>query len=104
MSDKPPHGGDIGYLFTVTITDDAGTALDISDATTLQLRFKSPSRTLKTLTAIFATDGTNGKIQYTTANATDLDMPGRWSIQARVVAPNYDKSSETDTFTVLKNL
>lgn len=103
MSDQP-HVGDIGYLFTVTITNDAGTALDISDASTLQMRFKSPAKTVTTQTAIFVTDGSNGQIQYTTASADDLDMPGLWTIQARVAAANYDKSSAFDSFTVLKNL
>lgn len=96
------HINDIGTVFEVTIYED-GAVLDISDATTMQILLKAPDEGLLTNTAVFTTNGMDGKIQYV-AIAGDLDEAGRWSIQARVVTPAGDWRSSISEFTVHTNL
>lgn len=105
------HLGDIGTIFRATINDcttDANgdcvqTPIDLSPATTLQLIFKSPSGVVKTKTAGFTTDGTDGQIQYTTI-ADDLDEIGDWLLQAYIVLPTGSWRSDIGTFKVFENL
>ena len=60
------HNGDVGTVFRLTITDTDGTAIDVSTATTKYIYFQDPAGTKTQQTAAFYTDGTDGKIQYTT--------------------------------------
>ncbi len=96
------HVGDIGTQITLSITD-AGTAVDLSSATTKQIIFLKPDRTKLTKTAEFATDGTNGQLKYTTI-AGDLDLAGFWQVQAYVVLPTGEWHSSTEMFEVSENL
>lgn len=92
------HVGDIGTVFRLTITED-GAAVDVSLATTKQIKFLAPNGTLLTKTATFTTDGTDGQIEYATV-ADDLSLPGKWQIQAHVAISGWDGHSEALTFTV----
>lgn len=96
------HVGDIGTVFKIKITDDAGLALNISAATTLKIIFLKPNKERLEKTATFSTDGTDGYIQYSTI-AGDLDRPGAWKIQGYVVEASYTNSSQVDTFHVKPN-
>lgn len=96
------HVNDIGTTFTVTIRE-GKTALDISTATTKDILFKRPDKTLLTVAGAFVTDGTDGKIIYTTVDG-DLNDKGRYCIQAKVVTAAGSWNSEVDFFEVFKNL
>lgn len=89
---------DIGTLFKVTINDGSATK-DISYATTKQFIFKKPDGTIKTVTAGFYTDGTDGLLSYTTVSG-DLDSVGLWKLQARVASTNNDKRTDVASFRV----
>lgn len=78
------HVGDIGTIFLATITDENNAVVDVSLASTKQLWFKKPDTTVTKKTASFTTNGTDGKLQYTTI-AGDLDNAGVWEIQGYVV-------------------
>ncbi len=104
------HLGDIGTIFRATINDctetngvATQTAIDISSATTLELIFKSPKGVVKTFTAGFTTDGSDGQIQYTTILG-DLDEVGNWKIQAYIVLPTGSWRSDIGQFRVHENL
>lgn len=98
------HQGDIGTVFTVTIIDDTtSAAIDVSTATTKQIIFRKPDKSLLTATATFTTDGSDGKITYSTVSG-DLSQPGLWKIQGKVIAPTFTNSTENSTFNVKKNL
>ena len=91
---------DAGTVIEVTITDAAGVVLDISDATTRELIFRRPYTTARApKAATFTTEGTDGKIQYTTV-VTDLDVPGTWEVQAHIITPSGNWRSTVKTFTV----
>lgn len=101
------HEGDVGTIFRVTVRDTKkdGTTkvLDVSAATTLQLIFKKPNSTVVTQTATLTSDGTDGRIQYTTVS-DDLTPIGTWEIQARVVFVAGDWRTQVKKFKVNRNL
>jgi len=102
------HLNDIGTNILVTVKDtDANgvtTALDISATTARSIILKKPSGTLLTKAASFVTDGTDGKIQYTTI-AGDINEAGAWKLQVQVTfsASSVFKSS-VESFKVFSNL
>lgn len=96
------YKGDIGTIFRATVTDNA-TPKDISSATLKQLIFLKPDRTKLTKTAAFTTDGSDGKIQYTTI-LNDLDQVGRYVIQGYIETPAGKWHTDYYRFIVYDNL
>ena len=91
--------GDIGTVFEITVKDD-GTVVDISGATTTKnILMLDPAGTLNTKTGEFTTNGTDGKVDYTTVSG-DLDMSGTWRIQAYLKGASYDLHTSIGTFEV----
>jgi len=97
------HIGNIGTDFQVTITDCNGTAIDISDADTMNIIFKKPSGATLTKTAIFVTDGSDGVVRYLTVDG-DIDEIGTWKIQASIITPAGQWTSNYKSFKVHRNL
>jgi len=93
------HVNDVGTQFVVTIVDCDDVAVDISAFTPLQITFAKPDGTTVVQTASFYTDGTDGKIYYTTI-AGDIDTAGTWQLQG-LVGGFY---SSIGSFTVNRNL
>lgn len=87
MPEPSFHVGDIGAVIEYTVTEN-GAALDISGATTKQLKLLGPGGTVKTRTAAFGTDGTDGVLTYATI-AGDLDVKGKWYVQPYLVLPSW---------------
>jgi hypothetical protein len=102
MAANEIHVGDIGTVITVTLKDDT-TAVDISGATTKTIYLSKPDGTVLAKGATFTSDGTNGKMYYATL-AGDLDQPGHWQIQAKVVLATGTWYSDVSTFDVEDNL
>jgi hypothetical protein len=102
MSANEIHLNDIGTVFQVTVSDGTS-AYDISGATTKQIIFKKPDHTLVTKDAEFVTDGTDGVIKYTTVDG-DLNIPGKWALQAYLVTPGGTWKTDIGTFRVYDNL
>ena len=96
------HLGDIGTVFQLVLTRD-GAVFDISGATVKQLHFRDTDYTIKVKTASFTTDGTDGKLQYTTV-AGDLDCVGPLNVQAFVTVPSGSWFSDIVTVEVVPNL
>lgn len=74
------YTGSTGITVTVTVTDSAGAAVDISGATGLAIVIKQMRRPAVSLSASFVTDGTDGQITASTG-ATALTQPGTLAIQ-----------------------
>ena len=95
------HAGDTGTELIMTLKDD-GTVVDVSSATTTK-NFKiigPDDTTVSTVAASFTTDGTDGKIEYTTLAAT-FATAGDYSIQAYIVMTGWTGHSEKVPFKVL---
>lgn len=90
--------GDIGTVFEMTLTDQEG-VLDLTGATSLKFRFKEPDDSKWEATASLVTDGTDGKINYAFI-ASDLDQAGVWTLEAFVVLPSGQWTSDCISFTV----
>ena len=104
MSANEIHQEDIGTAFTVTIKEDAA-IVDISSATvTKQIKFKKPSDTVITKNAVFVTDGTDGKMRWTTTATDDLDESGKWYLQGYIAITGFTGHSDIGDFMVYDNL
>lgn len=91
--------GDVGaiLLFTVQEYNAAGelVAVDLSQATTMEVKIRRPDGTSFTLTAEYATaseggDGTgsDGKMKATTTDTTQFSQAGDYVAQPYLVLPN----------------
>jgi hypothetical protein len=78
-----------------------GVVKNISDATTKEIKFKSPDGRNLVKTASFTTDGTDGNIQYKTTSG-DLNISGTWKWQPHVVTPTDNWYGNLSTFNVGK--
>lgn len=90
MSDARTY--DYGFKITLTLKDAAGSVVDISSATTKQMLIKDPSDTVSTKTASFTTDGTDGKIEWTSTSGF-FDAYGTYEIQGRVYGASFQYTS-----------
>ena len=97
------HNGDVGTIFRLTIKDTAGAAIDVSTASVKYIYFQDPSGVKTQKTAAFYTDGTDGKIQYTTT-AGDIDLVGTWMVQGYVETSLGKFWTEKDSFKVYSTL
>lgn len=97
------HIGDVDTAFEATIVDQDGAVVPIPTATTREIIFRKPDKSTITRTAVLVTDGLDGKMQYLTV-ADDLDEPGLWHWQGKVVIGAGTWHSDEDHFTVLRNL
>ena len=90
--------GDIGTVFKITLTDSNG-IVDISVASTMNINFRKGNSNTISRTAVHTTDGTDGKLQYTTI-AGDLDVSGDWKMEAFIVLPSGSWTSNCIDFKV----
>lgn len=105
MAENEAHIGDIGTAIIVTLMD-GDVILPIQSASVMEIILeKSDSTQTKVIkTAVFVTDGSDGKMQYITVDKTDLDVCGNWKIQGFVTLPTGSWSSYVDSFKILGNL
>src|SRR5688572_23744786 len=94
--------GVIGLVITLTITED-DVAVNIASATTKQIKIRKPDGTLMTKTAAFTTNGSDGKVTYTTV-ADDIDLVGEYKAQAYVIMTGFTGHSTIVLFDAQRNL
>jgi len=78
------HTNEEGVIFQLTIRDETGTIYDVSTSSKKVIFFIAPDGTSLKKTAAFTTDGTDGKIQYTTLLPTEIAQAGRWTYYANI--------------------
>lgn len=103
MSVPDIHRDDIGTELVIPMVDEAGTAIDVSGATTKQIWLGKPDGVVLTKTASNDTTGTDGKIKWVTVSG-DLSVAGEWTIQGYVVVSGQEWHSAVSKFTVAQNL
>lgn len=101
----PHRVGEVGVVFRGSFVDQDGAVIDLSAATTMEIRLKGPSGQQRQLAAAFPAgdDGTQGRIEASTISTT-LNQPGLWSWQGHASGPGYDWFSDDQTFQVESNL
>ena len=102
MSWSNIHVDDYGYPAWLTVQQD-GAAVDISSYTTRQYRLRAPSGAVKTVTATFLADGTNGALAYTMAD-TVIDEVGTWQVEVYLTKTGAELTSKPHDFQVLPRL
>jgi hypothetical protein len=103
MARNEIHEGDTGTVLEATVKDEDGAVVDISTATITNFLVRRPDNSLLTWSASFTTDGTDGKIQYTSASNT-FNQDGNWRLQGRVAMPLWSGRTDWYEFTVYPNL
>lgn len=97
------HIGDTGTTFYVTIKKDKE-IVDISGTTEKKIIFDKPNANgVFSKDASFVTDGSDGKLKYTT-EADDLDTAGIWKMQAVITLPTGKWHTGIAEFQVFGNL
>lgn len=76
-----------------------GVAVDLSDASTITIKYKRPDSIIMTKTGTFLTDGTDGWLRYSFTDG-DLTVPGTWECKVKVVKPGWTFTTAPLTFQV----
>lgn len=98
------HEGDIGTTLKAIMRNGAS-IVDISSATTKNIKLKKPSGAVITKAGSFTTDGTDGQLEYVTISG-DLDESSltiQWEIQAHIITPTGEWHSSKEKFSVFPN-
>lgn len=93
----------VGLTMTLTVKDEEGNALNLTGATTTEIRLKPPQGYPITKSASVVQPATSGKVRYVT-EAGVLGVPGKWRAQAFVAVGGNEYFSTTIEFTVGANL
>jgi hypothetical protein len=97
-----PQVGDVGLPIVLVVTEQ-GVPVDISPATDLSIVLRAPDGRHKTFNATFKTNGEDGKVQYVTADAEDLDVDGLWEVQAKLTLGSFSGYTAVANMPVRKN-
>jgi hypothetical protein len=73
--------GSIGVKIQIQFVDDAGTPINVSSGLTKRIYYRKPDGSTGYWAAAFTTDGTDGKVEYTTVSANDIDVINQWGLQ-----------------------
>ena len=96
------HVGDIGTQLIMTVKDD-GAVVDISSASSLSVILKKPDGETYTKSGTLYTDGTDGKMYYTSVSG-DFNAAGSYKIQGIVTLSGGTFYTSISTFKVFCNL
>lgn len=96
------HVNDVGTKFLATIKDD-GEVVDISSAISITMIFKKPDDEVVQKAGTLDSDGTDGKVFYSTV-VGDLDEAGQYKLQAKVVLSTGTYFTDIYSFQVHCNL
>jgi len=96
VSEIPVPIGQLNTAFECVIRDHTGPGggeppiVDVSGAQTLQISFQDPAGTVTTETAVFSTDGRDGKIRFVDAAGDKVNARGSWKYWGRVTISPTD--------------
>lgn len=96
------HVGDIGTQFIITVKED-DSIVDISSASSIIIYLKKPNGVSYEKYGSFVTDGTDGKLFYTSVYG-DFDAPGLYKLQAKLTMGGSTYHSNLETFKVYCNI
>jgi hypothetical protein len=101
MAQNEIHKNDVGTVIQATVQDGSA-VVDISAATSTFV-FKKPSGSVVSQSGVLVTDGTDGKVKYTTESGF-LDTIGTWHFQVKVVSGANMWYSDVHNFKVHRNV
>lgn len=95
--------GDVGVQIVVQVLDQDDNVVDIAGASALKIKFLKPDGTALDKTAVLYSDGTDGKIVYTTLTG-DLDQAGLYQLQGKLNLNSTPKSTRLGALVVAANV
>jgi hypothetical protein len=90
---------DYGIEIRLDIIDQDCNPKDISNSTAREFEFVKPDGTTSTKTALYITDGTDGKLYYV-VEMSFLDLLGVWTYRGKITIPGGVYRTEKVEFTV----
>ena len=94
----------IGALIVVTVVDKNGVPINLAGATTKKFILRQPNKKVIEKDAEYFTDGSDGKLKYTTVEG-DLKPDGVWRVQAYIVKSGViDGRTKVGLFEVRANI
>jgi len=72
------------YVGQTALTLTLSTGIDLTTASSVEIKYIKPDKTLGSWTADVDSPATGGSISYTIQSATDLDVSGSWKMWAYV--------------------
>lgn len=91
-------------ILRATVKDQNLVIVDISAATTLEIKLRAPSEAVGTAyTATLSTDGLDGRMQIT-VGANVFNAAGLWELQVRLIKNGLEYNSNVVKFRVYSNL
>ena len=104
MTNRPDfHIGDTTRYTMLVRSRTKNRPLNLSAASSKQIRFEKPDGTTFDRDATFTTDGSDGKIYYEW-QANELDTEGKWYAQAMIVDGGKSWSGDIEEFEVGGNI
>lgn len=98
------QNNDTGIQFIIQVLDQCtNQPINISAMVSSSFIFRRPDKYTYSVTASLYTNGSDGKLAYTTG-PSDLVMEGIWKVQATYILSGYTKYTSWITFRVLSNL
>lgn len=94
-----PTLAQIGFNLDFIVTDQVGVVVNVSTASTKQLKFTPPNGIEVTKTAAFVTTGTDGALRFV-SDSGFLSAVGAWRVRAYVVIGTAIYSTPEETFLV----
>lgn len=94
--------GSVGIQFVILVVDEeTNQPLSLQNATNITFIFKQPDGTVYNVSGGLYTDGSDGKIQYTT-QTTDLLLTGIWKFQCSYKISGSQKITSWASFQVVQ--
>ncbi len=87
----------------VTVQNQDGAIINLATSTSRTFEFRKPNGISVSKTALFVTDGTDGKLYYSTG-PNDLDEIGEWTMQAVIVDSGGDYPTDIIHINVSKRV
>jgi hypothetical protein len=97
------HVGDVGTEFRILVKDE-GVAMDLSGVSSMTVKFRTQTNTVKTKTPVFVNSGIDGLIKYV-SEAGFLSEKGQWDLQVYIELPGGSRwSTDIVNFHVHPNI
>lgn len=103
MAKKFCQEGDIGFPLIIQVLDEDGNPVDLTGASDIKFILEYPDRNSRTREASLFTDGTDGKVLYTTVES-DLTQSGLYFVQVRYSLESEILFTEVGALQVFPNI
>jgi len=98
------HVGDVGTKLRLVLVDQQGAVINISSASTKEIRVARPDGSTFDRAASFVTDGTDGAMEILSEAGDFTESSPNYKMQGHVIQSGLDIRTDVETFEVEANL